>query len=202
MIVAGLFGGLLFLALVLGDWFHFTSLTGQASGYGCGIARAVDRLPSVPLSAALSRFGGSGVLQLPNGIARVFADERRILVRPQYRLLSRRFRTAWPMKGTLELAPDGEDTRVTCIKRIPWSSAILTLLWFLLVGIGTITFVIAYLVDGGLSSLGGLLMGMGILALGLLVLTFGLVTVVFAYRLENDRFTQVYRELLTLLTAT
>jgi hypothetical protein len=72
---------------------------------------------------------------------------------------------------------------------------LLTVLWFLTVGIGTLAFVIMYLVDGGLASLSGILMGLGILGIGLLVLAFGLVTIAFAYRLENHRLTQAYEEL-------
>ena len=44
-------------------------------------------------------------------------------------------------------------------------------------------------------SFSGVLMGAGIAGIGLLVLAFGLVTVVFSYRLENSRLTQVYEEL-------
>jgi hypothetical protein len=199
MLLAGLFAAILFLALLMGDWFHFTSLTVQASSYGCQIAHAEDRLPSAPLAASLERLAGAAVLRLPNGVARVLPDERSIVFRPQYGLRSRRFRTAWPMKGTIHLEPDGELTRLICAKRIPWSSAILTLLWFLLVGIGMIAFIIAFLANGGLASLGGLLMGLGILGLGLLVLAFGLITVALAYRLEDHRLTQVYQELRSLL---
>jgi hypothetical protein len=199
MLLAGLFGGILFLALVLGDWFHFTRLTGQASSYGCRIARAEDRLPSTTLAAALDRMAAAPVLRLPNGVVRVFPAERSILFRSQGGSHSHRFRTAWPMKGTIHLEPDGAITRLICIKRIPWSSAILTLLWFLLVGIGTIAFAIAFLTEGGPASLGGLLMGLGILGLGLLVLAFGLVTIALAYRLEDQRLTEAYQELRLLL---
>nr|MBI3614851.1 hypothetical protein [Nitrospirota bacterium] len=106
-----------------------------------------------------------------------------------------RFRTAWPLKATLELVPDGLAGRVTCIKQIPWCSAILTSLWFLTVGAGTLTFVLLYLADGGLASLQVILMGLGILGIGLLVLAFGLVTIAFAYRLENHRLTLAYQDL-------
>lgn len=190
MVFAGLFAGILFLALVLGDWFHFTRLTAQAARYGCRIARAEDRLSSAPLPKALERFGHNGLLPLPNGVARLFPGDRRLLLRPQ-----RRFRTAWPMKGSIELNQEGEMTTLVCSKLIPWSSALLTLFWFLTVGIGTITFVILYLADGGVSSFSGILMGLGILGIGLLVLAFGLVTIAFAYRLENHRLMQAYQDL-------
>jgi hypothetical protein len=195
MVLAGFFGGLLFLALVVGDWVLFTGLTLQASRYGCGIARIVDRLSLTPLAAVKERFDRNGVLQLPNGIARFFPDERRILLRPQYGLFARRFRTAWPMKVSIELEEDDDAVRLTCVKRVPWSSALLTLLWFLFVGIGTIVFVVAFLMDGGLTSLGGILMGLGIIGLGLLVLAFGLVTVSLAYRLEDHRLAKAYEDL-------
>jgi hypothetical protein len=190
MLLAGLFAVVLFAALVLGDWWQFTSLTVQAARYGCRIARVEDHLSPAPLSKTLEQFGGNGVLQLPNGLVRLFPDDRRLLLRPQ-----RRFRTAWPMKGSIELRQEGETTTLVCSKLIPWSSAILTLLWFLTVGIGTLAFAILYLADGGLSSLSGILMGLGILGIGLLVLAFGLVTIALAYRLENNRLMQAYQDL-------
>lgn len=190
MLLAGLFGGFLFLALVLGDWLHFSSLRPSAARYGCRIARTEDRLPLVSVTKLAAQFGSTGLLQLPHGAARLFPDERQLVLRPQ-----RRLRTAWPMKGSIELEADGEATKLVCHKLIPWSSAILTLLWFLTVGIGTITFVILYLTDGGLASLSSILMGLGILGIGLLVVAFGLVTVAFAYRLEDQRLTQAYQDL-------
>jgi hypothetical protein len=202
MVLAGLFATLLLLALIAGDWFHFTSLTEPASRYGCGVARAEDRLPATPVPLELHRFDRNGVLQLPHGIARLFQEQRRILLRPRYQLFSMRFRTAWPMKATIELEPEGSVTRVTCLKRVPWSSAILTLAWFVLVGVGTLGFVGAFVADGGLASFSGILMGLGITGIGLLVLAFGLVVVVLAYRLEDSRLTEAYRELVAALTGT
>ena len=195
MLLAGLFGAILFAALVLGDWFYFTSLTAPSSRYGCGIARVEDRLPLAPLAVVMDRFDSNGLLALSHGLARFFREEKRIVLRPQYRLLSLKFRTAWPMKGSIELEPEGDATKLTCVKRIPWSSAVLTLLWFAVVGVGTVGFVISFLASGGLTSLSGVLMGLGITGLGLLVLAFGLTTVSLAYRLENQRLTEAYQEL-------
>ncbi|WP_447975177.1 hypothetical protein [Nitrospira sp. Kam-Ns4a] len=200
MLLAGLFGGLLLVALVLGDWIHFTSLTAPASRYGCPVARREDRLPLAAVSAAAARFGPQDVLALPHGIARLFRKERRILLRPQYRLFALRFRTAWPIKGSIELVTDGEAARLVCAKRVPWSSAVLTLAWFAVVTVGTVAFVVAYLLNGGLSSLLGVLLGLGIAGLGLLVLAFGLIVVSLAYRLEDHRFMQAYEELRAALT--
>lgn len=194
MLLAGFFGAILLAALVLGDWFHFTSLTAPSSRYGCGIARVEDRLPP-PLAVVMDRFDRNGLLALPHGVARFFREEKRIVLRPQYRLFSLKFRTAWPMKGSIELEPEGDATKLTCVKRIPWSSALLTLLWFAVVGAGTVGFVISFLANGGLTSLSGVVMGLGITGLGLLVLAFGLTTVSLAYRFENQRLTEVYQEL-------
>ena len=195
MLLAGVLGITLFLALVLGDWFHFTSLTAAASRYGCGIARLDDRLPLTPFPFVIERFDSNGLLHLPHGVARFFLDQRRILLRPQYQFFALRFRTAWPLNGSIDLDPEGDATRLTCVKRVPWSSALLTLLWFAIVGLGTVGFVIAYLAEGGLTSLSGALMGLGIIGLGLLVLAFGVLTVVLAIRLEDHRLTQAYQEL-------
>ncbi|MDE3224158.1 MAG: hypothetical protein KGN30_01950 [Nitrospirota bacterium] len=195
MILAGVFGALLFLALVVGDWLYFSSTSAQAGTYGCRIAGAPDREPWPTLAEIGPRFDTNGLIRLPNGFAHLFPTERRIVLRSQQGFLPSRFRTAWPLKATLELEPEGRTTRVTCIKRIPWSSAILTSLWFLIVGAGTLTFVVMYLADGGLASLSTILMGLGILGIGLLVLAFGLVTIALAYRLENHRLTLAYRDL-------
>ena len=195
MMLAGLFAGVLFLALILGDWLYFVRLTPDASRYGCGIARTIDRFSPQGLMRLEARVDAEGTLSLPHGIARYYPDIRQIALRPQYRLFAMGFRTAWPLKGLIYLMPDEQGVRAVCIKRIPWSSAIMTLIWFLLVGLGTTAFMITYGTQGGFESLSGLLMGAGILGIGLLVLAFGMVTVMFSYRLESSRLAQVYDEL-------
>jgi len=199
MLLAGLFGGLLFVALVLGDWIHFTSLASPSTRYGCGVARTEERLPVAPETLDLHRFDKNGMLHLPHGVARLFQDEWRILLRPQYHLFSIGFRTAWPLKATIELKPEGDTIRMRCVKRMPWSSAVLTLAWFVVVGVGTVGFIVVFLTNGGFASLSGALMGLGITGLGLLVLAFGLVIVALAYRLEDHRLSQAYLELRTAL---
>ncbi len=195
MLAIGLFAVVLFLLLVLGDWMHFTSLSASATQYGCGVARLEERLKLPSLAVISGRFDQEGLLNLPHGVARWFQEERRILLRPQYRLLSLRFRTAWPIKGTIDLHEDGDSACLRCVKRIPWSSAIMTLLWFAVVGLGTVGFLVAYAVQGGMTSLGSVLMGVAVTAVGILVFFFGLITVTLAYRVENERLTQVYKEL-------
>lgn len=195
MILAGAFAVFLFIGLVVGDWLYFVRLTADASRYGCGIARGLDHVALADLDHATYRFDRNGLLTLPHGTARFFPDIKRILFRPTYRLFSLGFRTAWPLKGSLELAPAENGYRVLYIKRIPWSSAIITFLWFALVAFGTLGFLISYAIQGGLASLGGMLLGAGVIGLGLLVLAFGLITITVAYRLEDSRLTQVYQEL-------
>ena len=90
--------------------------------------------------------------------------------------------------------------RLHCVKLMPWSSALLTLLWFAVVSIGTLAFVVRFLADDDAFSLGSLLLGLGVTAVGALVLVFGLVTVSLAYRLEDQRLMQVYQELRAVLT--
>lgn len=195
MLLAGLFAGVLFLGLILGDWLYFVRLTPDAGRYGCGVARTVDRLSLQSLTRLEACVDTDGALALPHGIARYYPHLRQIALRPQHRLFAMGFRTAWPLKGLIQLTPDAQTVHAVCIKRIPWSSAIITLVWFLLVGAGTTTFLITYGVQGGFESLSGLLMGAGILGIGMLVLAFGLVTVILSYRLENSRLVQVYEEL-------
>jgi hypothetical protein len=202
MWMAGVFATILLLGLILGDWMRFTRLTPAAARYGCAVARLEDVWRQTGWDALVERFGRHGVLNLPHGIARLFGEERRILLRPQYRLFSLRFRTAWPLKACIEVEPEGGGTRLTCVKRLPWSSALITGAWFTLVLAGTLGFLVAYGLNGGLGSMGGVLMALGIVALGLLVLAFGVVTVSLGYSLENERLTKVYEELRAALSPT
>ena len=195
MLVASLCGIVVFVALVVVDWLYFSSLTVPLNRYGCGIARLLDRFPSAPSTLDLRSFGAHGVLQLAHGVARLSPDERSIVLRPQYHLFSIRVRTMWPMKATIQLKPAECGTWVEGVKRIPWSSAILTLAWLITVAVGTIAFVIAFVINEGFSSFGGVLLGVGVTVLGLIVLAFGLVMIALAYRLENQRLTQTYEEL-------
>jgi len=196
MFLAGLFAAVLFLGLILGDWLYFVRLTPDAIRYGCGVARSRDQFPSNGMDRLSRRFDTNGVLSLPHGIARYYPDSGQIAFRPQYHLFSISFRTAWPVKGLIQLSPEAATCTALCVKRIPWSSAIITLAWFLLVSLGTVAFLVTYAVQGGFNSLTGILMGAGILGIGLLVLAFGIVTVLFSYRLENSRLMKVYDELL------
>lgn len=194
MILAGVFAGVLFLGLIFGDWLYFVRLTPDAGRYGCGVARSQDRFAPKILARLRERCDANGALTLPHGIARYYPGLQQIALRPQYHLFSMSFRTAWPLKGMIHLTLDEQTVHALCIKRIPWSSAIITLVWFLLVSLGTTAFMIIYAIQGGFSSFSGVLMGAGILGIGLLVLAFGIVTVVFSYRLENSRLTKVYEE--------
>ena len=195
MLLVGLFAGFLCLLMVLGDWVHFTKLTASAARYGCGVGREEDRLAASSTTEVLRRFDPNGVLSLPHGVARLFRPENMILLRPHYRLFSFRFRTAWPIKGSIDLKEDGEACRLLCVKRIPWSSAIMTAAWFALVGLGTLGFAVLYILQEGLASVGSALLGLSVIGVGVMVFGFGLITVVLAYRLENARLRQVYHEL-------
>lgn len=200
--LAGLFAGVLFIGLVLGDWLYFVRLTPDAGRYGCGIARSRDRFPRNSLSRLQAEVDVNGALTLPHGIARYYPDLQQIVLRPQYHLFSMSFRTAWPLKGMIHLKNSDQAVETLCVKRIPWSSAIITLMWFFLVGIGTTGFMVTYGAQGGFNTLSGVLMGIGILGIGLLVLAFGIVTVIFSYRLENNRLEKVYEELKALVDRT
>ena len=195
MILAGLFAAALFIGLIVGDWVYFVRLTPDAVRYGCSVARSQDRWTPRSPSEVRDRFTADGVLILPHGVARLYPDLSQIAIRPQYRLFSMSFRTAWPIKGLIHFSPDGGALGALCVKRIPWSSALLTLGWFAVVSIGSLTFVYSYAVEGGFVSLRGLLLGAGMITIALLLLAVGLVTVVLSYRLENSRFTKVYEEL-------
>ena len=193
--LAGLFAGILFIGLIVGDWLYFIRLTPDAIRYGCRVASNPDKWPGAALTTLGDRFTPEGVLMLPHGVAWFYPQLSQIAIRPQYRLFSRRFRTAWPVKGLIHLSPQDQSLNTLCVKRMPWSSTIMTLLWFAVVLIGSLTFVVQYALDGGFASLGGTLTGVTVIALAALVLAFGLVTMALAYRLEDSRLMKVYAEL-------
>ena len=193
--LAGIFGGILFLLLLIFDWYQFTSLRPITAQYGCGITRRKDCLKDICSETLVKRFEKSGTIELPHGIARWFEDQKVITLRSYYQLFNIRFRTAWPLKGTIEFHYTDVGVELYLTKRVPWSSTIITIAWLGLVLIGTVVFLIMFGVDGGFSSAGGLLMVFGVSGLGVLVLLFGLIMISLAYRLEDARLMQVYEEL-------
>ncbi len=195
MLLAGIFGGILFVLLIIGDWYQFTSLRPFAAQYGFGIARRCDRLDTPSRQSLLNQFGRHGAIVLPHGVARWFGAQEVISLRPSYQLFSMRFRTAWPLKGTITVQSTGAGVELHLTKRVPWSSGLLTLIWIGLVAIGTLVFLVTFGVDGGFNSASGWALALGIAGLGALVLLFGLILISLAYRLEDSRLMQVYQEL-------
>ncbi|WP_455370405.1 hypothetical protein [Petrachloros mirabilis] len=194
MILAGLFAAALLIGIVVGDRLYFRTLSAEASRYGCRVGRGEERLDPASLAQIHACFDHMGLLAMRSGVARLFADANRILLRPRYPTLWA-FLWIWPMKATVDLRVDGESIVLSSTKRIPWVSAILTGLWFVIVGFGTVATLISYVMEGGFSNGGGVLVGAGILTLGLLFFFSGLVTVVMAYRMENGRLALVQGEL-------
>ncbi|MCA9454968.1 MAG: hypothetical protein KC584_20430, partial [Nitrospira sp.] len=148
MTFAGIIAILLFFALIIGDWYQFTTLKSWACQYGCPLAQRKNTLGGQSVSLISPAFQ-TGALALPHGIARWVADRQVIVIRPYYQLFSLRFRTAWPLKGTIDVSSEGSQLLLHLSKRIPWSSAILTLLWLLFVIGGTLTFIVLFILDGG-----------------------------------------------------
>jgi hypothetical protein len=202
MIFAGLFAGALCLGLILGDWFYFMRLTPDASRYGCGIARTHDRFTHTTMTQLAGRFDAGGFLTLPHGTARLYQDLNQIVIRQKYRLFALGFRTLWPLKGLIFLSPEGDAFAVLCRKLTPWSSALLTGIWFAVVAVGTVGAVISLFIEGEMTASGGVVLAFGIIGLGVVFLLSGAITVVFAYRLENARLTVVYQELREVLEGT
>jgi hypothetical protein len=202
MLFAGFFAGALCLGLILGDWLYFMRLTPDASRYGCGIARTHDRFTHTTMKQLAERFDAAGFLMLPHGTARLYQDVNQIVIRQKYRLFALGFRTLWPLKGLIFLSPEGDALSVLCRKFTPWSSALLTALWFVLVTVGTAGALVSLFVEGELAAVGGMVLAFGILGLGLVFLLSGAITVMFAYRLENARLMMVYQELREVLEGT
>jgi hypothetical protein len=202
MIFAGFFAGALCLGLILGDWFYFLRLTPDASRYGCGIARTHDRFTHTTMKQLAGRFDAGGFLTLPHGTARLYQDLNQIVIRQKYRLFALGFRTLWPLKGLISLSTEGDALVVLCRKLTPWSSALLTGIWFAVVAVGTIGAVISLFIEGEMTASGGVVLAVGIIGLGVVFLLSGAITVVFAYRLESARLTMVYQELREVLEGT
>ena len=167
MIFAGFFAGALCLGLILGDWLYFMRLTPDASRYGCGIARTHDRFTHTTITQLANRFDAGGFLTLPHGTARFYQDLNQIVIRQQYRLFALGFRTLWPLKGLIFLSPEGDALAVLCRKLTPWSSALLTGIWFVVVVVGMVGALISLFVEGQLAASGGVVLGIGIVGLGL-----------------------------------
>ena len=202
MLFAGLFAGALCLGLILGDWLYFMRLTPDASRYGCGVARTHDRFTHTTMTQLAERFDAAGFLMLPHGTARLYQDLNQIVIRQKYRLFAMGFRTLWPLKGLILLSPEGDALSVLCRKLTPWSSALLSGFWFILVAVGTVGALISLFVEGELTAVGGMVLALGILGLGVVFLLSGAITVMFAYRLENARLMMVYQELREVLEGT
>ena len=82
--VAGIFGAILFVLLLIGDWYQFTSLGPFSAQYGFGIARRHDRLDTLTRQALVRQFGTHDVIALPHGVARWFTAQEVISLRPSY----------------------------------------------------------------------------------------------------------------------
>jgi hypothetical protein len=199
MMLAGLFAGALFLGLLVGDRWYFRTLSAEASRYGCKVGRGAARVDAISLTQIHACFDKLGLLTMRHGVARLFIESNRLLLRPRYPTLWA-FLWIWPMKATIDLQADGGAVVLASTKRTPWASAILTGAWFLIVTVGTLGTIISYAVEGGLASSSGVLMASGILTLGLFFIFSGLVTVVMAYRMENSRLAVLQQEFEEVLT--
>lgn len=200
MLAAQIVGVLLFVGLIIWDWIQFNSFATSARSYGCSVAQIEDYVVSADRPTDLLVSSEEGAYRLPHGTARLYRDECLIMLKPHVQSFSIRFRTAWPMKAMIQLESSAKGLHVRGVKKIPWSSALLTLTWFMTVAVGTLGFLITFLVDGGFTSLGGVLLGIGILTLGMFVFGFGLVIVALGYRIENQRLTEAYEELHQMLS--
>jgi hypothetical protein len=196
MHAAVLLGAVIVLGLIVADWMAFNRKRPAVIHYGVTAGRHHEML-----SVRRQRFDADGLLTLPRGQARLFPEQQAILLLPDHKQFGVTFRTAWPLNGILRYTMLEEQTPVTLTKRMPWSSALLTGLWFLTVAGGTLAYVVAYAVAGGLSSASGAFLAVALSGLGLLVCLFGLLIVVVAYRLEDRRLMAVYEEFRTCMNA-
>ena len=190
MHAAFLLGAVIVLGLIVADWRAFGRMSPTAVRYGVAVERRQETL-----SIKRALFDADGLLQLPRGRARLFPEQQAILLQPDLKRFGIALRTAWPLNGSVRYASLEQEAPATLTKRLPWSSAIVTALWFLTVTGGTLAYVASYAAAGGLSSAGGAFLAVALSGLGLLVCLFGLLVVVAAYRLENKRLMALYEEL-------
>ncbi len=189
MHAAVLLGAVLVVGLIVADWVAFNRKTSPAVRSGMAVERRQETL-----WVRREAFDADGILKLPRGWARLFPEQRAILLEPDLGQFGVTFRTAWPLNGFVHYAGLDKPEPVTLTKRMPWSSVLLTACWFLTVAGGTLAYVASYAVAGGLSSASGAFLAVALSGLGLLVCLFGLLVVVVAYRLENKRLVAVYEE--------
>ena len=117
MLLAGLFAAVLFMGILVGDRLYFRTLSAEASHYGCRVGRAEDRLDAASLTRIHACFDKLGLLALRHGVARLFADANRILLRPRYPTLWA-FLWMWPMKATIDLRAEDNGVVLSSTKRI------------------------------------------------------------------------------------
>ncbi|HEY3197726.1 MAG TPA: hypothetical protein VGJ57_06910 [Nitrospirales bacterium] len=197
MLAVIILGTAILIGLVIADWMAFTRNSPSALGYGVPIGRQQEMFRVTP-----AIFGPDLSLPLPHGVARLCPDQRAIMLLPEWKRFGLRFRTAWPLNGAVYYDNLQEHAKLGFIKRMPWSSALLTVLWFLTVAGGLIAYLVSYARAGGFTSAAGAFLGVALSGLGLLVLLFGCIVVIAAYRLENKRLMILYDELRTELSVT
>jgi hypothetical protein len=185
-----LLGAVIIVGLVAADWIAFTRKSPRVLGYGLAIGCQQEALP-----VSADDFDANGCLPLPHGLAWLCPGQQAIILLPEWKRFGLRFRTAWPLNGALYYDSFSDCTKLRFIKRVPWSSALLTALWFLTVAGGLIAYLFSYARAGGFASAPGAFLGVALSGLGSLVLLFGLIVVVAAYRLEDKRLMVVYDEL-------
>jgi hypothetical protein len=196
MLAVVILGAAILVGLVIADWMAFTRKNQSALGYGLAIGRhrVIARVtPGV--------FGSGHSLPLPHGVARLYPDDHAIMLLPEWKRFGLRFRTAWPLNGAVRYDSFSDNAKLTLIKRVPWSSALMTALWFLTVAGGLIAYLVSYAHAGGFASAPGALVGVALSGLGVLVVLFGFIVVVAAYRLEDKRLMILYDELRAVLSA-
>src|SRR6266487_880229 len=170
MHAAFLLGAVIIVVLVVVDWIAFTRKSASVLRYGARVGRHDELIQIRP-----ERFDAAGNLALPRGTAWICPEQRAILLLPDWKRFGLRFRTAWPLNGALHYDRFSDCAELRFIKRVPWSSALLTALWFLTVMGGLIAYLVSYARAGGFASAPGAFLGVALSGLGSLVLLFGLI---------------------------
>src|SRR5437660_5965187 len=170
-----LLGAVIVVALVAADWIAFTRKSPRVLGYGLAVGRQQEAL-----RVSAEDFDTSGCLPLPHGMAWLCPEQHAIILLPEWKRFGLRFRTAWPLNGALHYDSFSDGAEIRFIKRMPWSSALLTALWFLTVAGGLLAYLVSYAQAGGFSSAPGAFLGAAWGALESRVLLFGIIGVVAA----------------------
>src|SRR6266542_1619704 len=111
MHAAFILGSVIVIVLVVADWVAFTRKASSALTYGMAVGQHHDTVRLRP-----DGFDAEGRLPLPHGAARAYPEHQAIMLDPDWKRFGFRFRSAWPLNGTVYYAGFEGSVGVTLLK--------------------------------------------------------------------------------------